>query len=181
MPDSDAAEWIIVAYDLPNEPSKLRVRAWRNFKKLGALYPSVSLCILPDTQQVRKEIGQIRSNLSKNGTILAMSANALEKADSEQLFSMFQEDRRKQYAELYEECQEFLDEIRENVGKKKITSEETDELEQALEGLERWYENIREKGYGRKEDAVKVDKILEECRNALTSFSEKAQPKEINR
>ena len=180
MAESAPKKWIIVAYDLPNEPSKLRVRAWRNLKKLGALYPSVSLCILPNTQQVRKGIGQARTDFSKNGSILVLSANALEGVDSEQLFKMFQADRRKQYDEIYEECQEFLDEIKENVGKKKVTYEETDELEQAFEGLERWYGNIREKGYGRHEDVAKVDRIMEECRKDLASFSEEAQPQKVN-
>jgi Protein ChrB, N-terminal len=181
MTESADKRWIIVAYDLPNEPSKLRVRAWRNFKKLGALYPSLSLCVLPDLPQVRKEIDQVRSDFMKNGTILALNASALEGVDGEQLSKMFQEDRRKQYDEIYEECQEFLDEIKENIGKKKVTYEETDELEQALEGLERWYRDIRDKGYGRQEDAARVAKIMEKCRRELASFAEKAQPKEINR
>ena len=181
MSRSEANKWIIVAYDLPNEPSKLRVRAWRNFKKLGALYPPVSLCILPNTQQVRKDIDRFRSDFRKHGTILVMDANALEAPDEDVLSKMFQEDRRKQYEEIYEECQEFLDEITENVENKKVTYEETDELEQSLEALEKWYRNVREKGYGRDEDASKVEKILSRCKKALASFAEKAQPLGINK
>jgi molecular chaperone DnaK (HSP70) len=180
MSESPSGKWLIVAYDLPNEPSKLRVKVWRNFKKNEALYPSVSLCILPDTQQVRKWINQVRPDLYKNGSVLVLSANPLEKMDGEQLIKMFQEDRKKQYEELYEECREFLDEIKENLGKKKITYEETDELEQALEGLEKWYNDIRQKGYGRQEDMAKVDRVMKECRKQLANFSEKAQPKKIN-
>lgn len=181
MSGSGANKWIMVAYDLPNEPSKLRVRAWRNFKKVGALYPPVSLCILPNTPQVRKDIDRFRSEFRKHGTILVMDANALEAPDEDVLSKMFQEDRRKQYEEIYEECQEFLDEISENVANKKVTYEETDELEQTLESLERWYRNVREKGYGRDEDASKVEKILSRCKKALASFAEKAQPVRINK
>ncbi|MDG6920924.1 MAG: hypothetical protein JRN59_05285 [Nitrososphaerota archaeon] len=181
MSGSSADRWIVVAYDLPNEPSKLRVRAWRNLKKLGALYPPVSLCILPDTPRVRKEIGQFRSEFKKHGTILIMAANALEMPDEAILSKLFQEDRRKQYDEIYEECQEFLDEISENLTNKKTTYEETDELEQSLEALERWYKDVKEKGYGRGEDASKVDKILSRCKKALASFAEKAQPLGINK
>ncbi|HUK79443.1 MAG TPA: Chromate resistance protein ChrB [Nitrososphaerales archaeon] len=181
MRRSGANEWIIVAYDLPNEPSKLRVRAWRNFKKLGALYPPVSLCILPNTQQVRKDIGRFRSDFRKHGTILVMDASALEVPDEDVLARMFQEDRRKQYEEIYEECQEFLDEITENIENKKVTYEETDELEQTLEALEKWYGNVQEKGYGRDEDASKVERVLSRCKKALASFAEKAQPVGINK
>jgi len=181
MSRSEDNRWIIVAYDLPNEPSKLRVRAWRNFKKLGALYPPVSLCILPNTRQVREDIDRFRSDFRKHGTILVMDANALEVPDEGVLSRMFQEDRRKQYEEIYEECQEFLDEITENIANKKVTYEETDELEQNLEALERWFRNVREKGHGREEDASKVEKILSKCKKALAGFAEKAQPIGINK
>jgi len=173
-------KWVIVAYDLPNEPSRLRLKAWRNFKKLGAVYPSVSLCILPDTPQVRKKLDQARSDINKNGSILVLDAEPLEDVDGQRLFKIFEEDRKKQYEEIYEECQEFLDEIKENLRSKKVTPEETDELEQAFEGLERWYNSIREKGLGNQKDSAKVAEIMKKCREELTSFSTKARPKAIN-
>jgi len=173
--------WVIVAYDLPNEPSKLRVRAWRSFKKLGAVYPSVSLCILPDSRQLDKEVDALRSEFSKHGSIFMLNAAPLSSGDDEQLLRIFLEDRSKQYEELYEECQEFLDEIADNIKKRKTTYEETDELEQAFEGLERWFQSIKGKGEGREQDSAKVEKILEKCRKELASFAEKSQPKDINR
>lgn len=181
MNESAGAGWLIVAYDLPNEPSKLRVRAWRNFKKAGGIYPTVSLCVLPNTPQVRKDIAQFQTEFKQHGTILVMEADALEKQDEEVLFRMFQEDRHKQYEEINEECQEFLSEVEENLERKKVTYEETDELEQTLESLERWYRSISEKGYGRMDDSAKVERILAKCRKALASFSEKAQPVSINK
>lgn len=179
--EGEVSQWIIVAYDLPNEPSRLRLKAWRNFKKLGAVYPSVSLCILPNTQQVRKRISQAKLDIDKSGSTLVLAAEPLETTDGERLLKIFQEDRHKQYEEIYEECQEFLDEIKENLGNKKVTPEETDELEHALEGLERWYRSILEKGFERKADVSKVTRIIEECRRSLAGFSERAQPTEINR
>jgi DNA repair exonuclease SbcCD ATPase subunit len=180
MADEAASKWIIVAYDLPNEPSRLRLKAWRNFKKMGAVYPSVSLCILPNTPQARKKVAQAKMDIGKEGSALVLAAHPLEDADGKRLLQMFQEDRHKQYDEIYEECQEFLDEIKENLGNKKVTPEETDELEHAFEGLEKWYRSIREKGFEHKQDVANVDRIMEECRRALASFSEKAQPREIN-
>jgi hypothetical protein len=177
----ETSKWIIVAYDLPNEPPRIRLRAWRNFKKLGAVYPAVSLCILPDRPQVKKRIAQMKLDINKKGNMLVLVAEPLERIDGEQLLKIFQEDRHKQYEEIYEECQEFLDEIKENLGNKKVTQEETDELEHAFEGLEKWYQSVREKGYGRKQDVSKVDKIIEDCKKALAEFSKKAQPGEINR
>lgn len=176
----EPSEWIIVAYDLPNEPSRLRLKAWRNFKKLGAVYPSVSLCILPNTPQVRKKVAQAKLDITDTGSALVLAAEPLENTDAQQLLKLFQEDRHKQYEEIYEEYQEFLHEIQENIGNKKVTPEETDELEHALEGLDKWYQSIRERGFERKEDVERVKGIMEKCRRALAGFSEKAHPREIN-
>lgn len=181
MKDSHARKWVIVAYDLPNEPSKLKVRAWRSLKKLGAVYPSLSLCILPETPQTEKEIGVIRSDFGKYGRILVLNAGAFNTIDDKQLSQIFLDDRRKQFEEIFEECEEFLDEIKENIAIKKTTYEETDELEQALEGLERWYQDILRKGHGRAKDAARVERILEKCRKALSDFAERSQPRELNK
>jgi hypothetical protein len=181
MAKSREGSWIIVAYDLPSDPSKLRVRAWRDFKKVGGLYPSVSLCILPDTPSNRREVKTLKSDFGRFGTILTLHAGPLARDDDRILVGMFLEDRRKQYEEILEECQEFLDEIEENLGNKKVTYEETDELEQALEGLEKWYRDVREKGHGNERDAAKVGALLKKCRAELADFAEKAQPKSLNK
>lgn len=175
-----SGKWVIVAYDLPNEPSRLRLKAWRNFKKLGAVYPSVSLCILPDTPQVRKKLDQARLDINKNGSVLILDAEPLEHVDEKRLFKIFDEDRKKQFDEIYEECEEFLDEIKENTEKKKVTPEETDELEQAFEGLERWYGSIKEKGFGNPKDSAKIAELMKKCREELAGFAVKARPKTIN-
>lgn len=180
MVKSQVGKWIIVAYDLPSEPSKLKVRAWRAFKKIGALYPSVSLCLLPDNPETRKGVNDLRADFGKYGMMIGLKTAALTRSDGELIIKMFFEDRRKQYEEILEECQEFLDEIKENIGHKKVTYEETDELEQALAGLEKWYAEVREKGYGRERDAARVEKMLKVCRKELAGFAEKAQPGQIN-
>jgi len=45
------SSWVVILYDVPYEPSKLKVRVWREFKKLGAIYPQMSLCILPNNDE----------------------------------------------------------------------------------------------------------------------------------
>src|SRR6476469_5279600 len=45
------SSWVVILYDVPSEPSKLKVRVWREFKKLGAIYPQMSLCILPNNDE----------------------------------------------------------------------------------------------------------------------------------
>ena len=180
MKEREAGRWIVIAYDLPNEPSKIRVRAWRNLKTMGALYPSVSLCILPGTKQVKQEIERLRPEFNKRGFIIALDARTIGETDSQLLLKLFQEDRRRQYEEIREECEEFLDEINQNLANGKTTAEETEELEQTFEALQRWYRAVEAKGYGRSEDKAKVLVILKKCKQSLASFSARAQPKKVN-
>ena len=46
------SSWVVILYDVPYEPSKLKVRVWREFKKLGAIYPQMSLCILSNNMKI---------------------------------------------------------------------------------------------------------------------------------
>ena len=181
MSGRGAGRWIIVAYDLPNEPSKLRVRAWRSFKKFGALYPPVSLCLLPNELPVKRGVEQFRSDFKNLGTILMLGACAVDSQDETVLAKMFHEDRRQQYEEVLEECQEFTDEVGENLRSGNVTYEETDELEQTLRALERWYRSVRGRAHGLEEGAPKVEKALTRCRKVLATFEEKAQPLGINK
>jgi hypothetical protein len=47
-------------------------------------------------------------------------------------------ERDKQYDEILEECQEFIDEIKLNLNEKKTVQEEVEEMEEVLDGLRRW-------------------------------------------
>ncbi|MDQ1548465.1 MAG: hypothetical protein QOD27_123, partial [Microbacteriaceae bacterium] len=35
---SDDAEWLVLIYKIPPEPTRLRAGAWRRLKSLGAIY-----------------------------------------------------------------------------------------------------------------------------------------------
>jgi hypothetical protein len=173
-------KWIIVAYDLPNEPSKARVRAWRTLKKIGAVYPPVSLCLLPYDSKIKKELLKLRASLKFEGQMVLLDATPFGQDDQKQIEYLFREDRRKQCEELLEECNEFLEEITSNLNKKNITYEETDELESALENLEKWYSEIKKRGFTEKEIESKVEELLHKCRRSMQIFAEKAQPKKLN-
>ncbi|MEM0117885.1 MAG: hypothetical protein QXV32_05520 [Conexivisphaerales archaeon] len=168
-------------YDLPNEPSKIRVRAWRIFKKLGAVYPSVSICIVSDNKNADSIISQVKKEFGNLGTIIAFKARCKTEDDLRKLIHVFEDDRSKQLDEIYEECQEFLTEVNQNMESGNVTPEETDELEEGLESLERWYKNVLGQGMTRKEDADKVEKKLLECRAMLAQFAERAEPEKVNR
>jgi uncharacterized protein YpuA (DUF1002 family) len=178
--DSPPDSWLIIAYDVPNEPSKLRLRVWREMKKAGALYPPFSFCVLPKTAKSMKHASNVKNKIKEYGKAVILEAKAISEEDHNTIVTLFQTEREKQYEEILEECQEFIQEIENNIASQKLTDEEVEEMEESLEGLERWFERIRTiDWFTGSPSREKVEKALEECRDALANFAERAQTKRV--
>jgi DNA-directed RNA polymerase subunit L len=175
------SSWLLLLYDVPSEPSRLKVRIWREFKRMGALYPQMSLSLIPDNNENRKSIQKIDKMIAGNGKIVKIKGRGISETDQNDILKMFREERDKQYAEILEECQEFIDEINQNIDKKKTTPHEAEEMEESLEGLRRWFERIRSLDWVEKSVAVdKVENLLEECQQMMDKFTELSHPKKYN-
>ena len=48
--------FLVLAYRMPAEPTAGRVAVWRNLKKVGAVYLQDSVCVVPDTAALRREL-----------------------------------------------------------------------------------------------------------------------------
>jgi len=114
------------------------------------------------------------------GPKIILEAKATNKTYLDTLLTLFKEDVEKEYRELAEECDEFLEEIRKNLRTGNVTQTEVSELEEALEGLERWFTKIKSKDFVGSKAEGKIHKLLNRCRSTLLSFSEKAQPKRVS-
>ena len=178
--DSPPDSWLIIAYDVPNEPSKLRLRVWRELKKAGALYPPFSFCILPNTAKSMEHASDLKGKIREYGRAVVFEAKAVSEEDHNTITGLFQAEREKQYEEILEECQEFIQEIENNIASQKLTDEEVEEMEESLEGLERWFERIKTIDWiSSSPSREKVQKALEKCKDALANFAERAQTKRL--
>ena len=180
MKNSKTSGWLLFGYDVPEEPSRIRVRIWRQLKGLGALYPQMSFCILPNSAAIRSRLRDLASTMEDYGPKIILEAKTTNKPYLDTLLTLFKEDVEKEYQELAEECDEFLEEIKKNLSTGNVTQTEVSELEAALEGLERWSTRIKSKDFIGLTTERQIHKLLNRCRNALLSFSEKAQPKRMS-
>jgi hypothetical protein len=170
--------WLLFGYDVPEKPSRMRVRVWRQLKALGALYPQMSFCILPDSDDVRSRLMKIESTMVTYGPRLVLEAKPTKAPHLQTLIALFRKDAGEEYRELAEECEEFLEEVKRNLRTGNVTQTEVFELEEALEGLERWFAKIKRRDFfGAKSGRTLA--LLRRCRNALLDFSESAQPKRL--
>ena len=166
---------MVFGYDVPDEPSRIRVRLWRQLKGLGAIYPEMSFCVLPDSKRIRSHLESLTLGLQEFGPYLVLEAKGMDKRVNDTLSELFKEDLEKEYRELSEECNEFLEEKRRNFATDNVTQTEVSELEEALDALERWFAKIRGKDFLRSSAQQRIDRLIIRCRRALLGFSEKAQ------
>jgi hypothetical protein len=173
--------WFTVLYDVPAEPSKLKVRLWRDFKRIGALYPQMSICIIPDNYENRRNLERIENKLIKDGSLMKIRGQAITENDQNRILHIFRVERDKQYDEILEECHEYIDEIKLNIKNKKTTQEEVEEMEEALDGLKRWLVRVKSIDWiARPASAMRVQKLLVECQDLLHNFTDLSHPKKSN-
>ncbi len=176
------ASWLVVLYDVSAEPSKFKVRLWRDFKRMGALYPQMSICVIPDNKENRKNLERIENMIMKDGRLTKIHGRAITENDQNRILHIFRDERNRQYDEILEECHEYIDEINLNIKNKKTIQEEVEEMEEALDGLKRWFARIKSIDWvARPANAIRVEKSLWECQDLLHKFTELSHPKKSNR
>lgn len=172
------SSWLIVFYDVPSEPSKLRVRVWREFKKIGALYPQMSYCILPNNKENNEKIKEISKLILEYGKSIKISTTEFDETEHNKMLELFREERDKQYDEIYEECEEFIEETNLNIKNKKFTQEEVEEMEEVLEGLDRWIEKVQSKDWIKTSSKISnLKQCLKKCHESMDQFAEMSLPK----
>ncbi len=165
-------KWVIVAYDVPNEPSKFRVKVWRDLKSQGGLYPQMSFCILPYSPNLMSKLDDIRSEVGNVGKMLVLQTKGLTQSDNKFLQWLMNDQSERQYLEILEECQEFLDEIKSNIRKRVFKDEEIQELDESLHGLRLWFDKTVSLDTQKSSDAKsRVKEMLGECQKALDDYA----------
>lgn len=161
---------MLVMYDVPEKPSRLKVSAWRKLKRLGGVYPKLSLCVLPDTPEVRSALSEVLGDLREVGVAIAMGAEPISESDSSIALSILKAAKEREYREIAEECREFLEEVEANIKGGNVTQEEAEELSEAFDSLKEWYERVRRTDWVGAEAGKEVEDLLRKCEKALEEF-----------
>lgn len=161
---------MLVMYDVPEKPSRLKVSAWRKLKRLGGVYPKLSLCVLPDTPEVRSALSEVLGDLREVGVAIAMGAEPISESDSSIALSILKAAKEREYREIAEECREFLEEVEANIKGGNVTQEEAEELSEAFDSLKEWYERVRRTDWVGAEAGKEVEDLLRKCEKTLEEF-----------
>lgn len=171
MSDMETSRWLLFSYSVPKEPSTVRVGLWRRLRELGALYIAPSVCMFPDTREGIKKLQACRQLAEDAGGTARLIPLLIEDEQSKtSLVAEFNELRAAEYAELREQTQGLLDELRKEGEGGKFTFAELEENEAELDKLERWLKKIESRNLLACPDHDPSVALLAEGRAALDEF-----------
>lgn len=165
--------WIVLSYKVPSEPSTIRVRVWRTLKALGVVYIQQSVCVAPETAEVKKKIQSLKKLIeSSEGEALLLEVSKFTDVTEEELTEIFNKQRIAEYEEFIEGCNNFLHEIETETMKCKFTYHEVEENEAELGKLKRWYKKITKRDFFSCTNSMQAKQKLDECELKFGVFIE---------
>lgn len=167
-------KWLLFCPQLPATPSSPRVMVWRRMHSAGSTGLDNGLWILPYTETSEKFIEEMKAYVeSQGGTSKSFMANALDEMTEAEILERFRKDRAEEYAEVEEQCIDFLSEIENEIKRRNFSFAEYEENEQDLNKLESWILKVQQRDFMGGDQAREAEEWLEKCRQALQQFATK--------
>src|SRR5919205_1080303 len=135
-----STSWVVLAYRVPNEPSRHRVALWRELRRAGAISVQQATWALPSTLGSASLLERVGDLVERaDGELFVLDAEPRDAA----LERLFTDAREAEWLEFVRECDKFDAEIDREEAIGKFTPAELDEEEQNLDRLRRWHREIR--------------------------------------
>jgi hypothetical protein len=165
-PDS----WLVLAYHVPSEPTRLRAAVWRRVKNLGAIYLQSSVAALPTSNTAERALRKLRSEIvDMSGTAVLMSCQVL--AGQADILAQFQSARNDEYEEIVDKCGDFVAGIDKEYAESHFSYAELEENEVDLVKLRTWLARVRERDTFGADGLQQVLSCLAECEEKLEAFA----------
>ncbi|HMB80039.1 MAG TPA: chromate resistance protein ChrB domain-containing protein [Vicinamibacterales bacterium] len=105
--------WLLLAHQLPARLSNARVKTWRRLQQLGAVPSRNSVYVLPNTEQCREDFEWLRAEIvALGGEATVFAADAISQGGGEDIVSVFQAGRARDYRALQKEIRRLLPTVR---------------------------------------------------------------------
>ncbi|PKM86688.1 MAG: chromate resistance protein ChrB [Firmicutes bacterium HGW-Firmicutes-12] len=165
-------KWLVINYNLPSEPSRLRVSAWRSLKKLGAVNIQQSMWVLPHNDDNYSALQTIsREIVSNSGEVLLMQSIFFEQQHEQRVISYFNNIRDEEYKEFIDKCEDYFKELEKEIAIEKFTFAELEEEEEELAKLSSWYAKIEARDIFHSPQKDCASEKFEQVKKAFENYS----------
>lgn len=166
----DKPTWLLVAI-VTGADAALRVRVWRELRKLGAVYLHSSVCLLPDQADVAHRVETLSRRVrDSGGKAQVLKTVLVDDAEEAKIRAEQSADRDTEYGEVVERTGEFLAEIDRETQRRRATYTEVEESEADLERFDRWLGSIVARDYFHASGRHNAEQAIQHCRDALAAF-----------
>lgn len=167
------ADWRLLIYRLPPQPSGPRVAVWRDLRRLGALPLQQSCVVVPEIPEVVGRLEEIGDRVIElGGTRHLFRLANLETDEAAALRRAWSDLRAHEYAEIVEECREkFIREVDFELFRGNLTGSEAEELEADLEKIRNWFARIQARDWFGARTRRDVEEAIAECAVRLEDFT----------
>lgn len=153
----------------------LRVQVWRKLRSLGALYLQQSVCLLPATVEVVREVRRLVDRVQRHGgaaRILRMAFS--DPAEEQAVIAEFNAARDTEYAEVLDRLPELRAELANERARGNVTYAEVEESEADLGRFRSWLAKIAHRDYFAASSGQAARGAVDEAATELAAFEEAA-------
>lgn len=182
MSGSQQRRFLLISVSTAGAPASLRVAAWRKLRSLGAVYLQQSVCLLPAsetlTRQVRRLLARIHSD---GGTGQLLTITIDDPGEQAQLIRQFNAARDLEYAEVLDRTPAMLAEIEAETARGRATYAEVEESEADLHRFQTWLAKITARDYFDASGRAAAEAAVERWAQALAAFEAAALAADTDR
>jgi hypothetical protein len=162
----------MLAYRMPPKPTASRVAVWRALKKSGAIYIQDSVCVLPDTAAMRRELAPVLARIDgADGRYHLLPLRQAPPAEQQKLIDLFREQSAQHYREIIENCEvNFVKEIEFEVFRQNFTYEEAEEIRMEFEKIATWFDRVTARDWFGAPDRGEAERWIRHCEKLLEEF-----------
>ena len=147
------------------------MHVWRRLRSLGAVYLQSSVCVLPATPEVVRELRRLSSRVrGDGGSIRVMEMVLTDTGQESDLIAEFNASREQEYQELLERVPEFVNELETERGKGRVTYAEVEESETDLRRFQEWLAKIAVRDYFHASAQEQARAAVTDCEHRLREF-----------
>ncbi len=165
-------QWLLFLSQLPANPSGLRVSVWRKLRAQGALGLQNGVWILPDQPEQLAFFNELSEMVQKQGAgSQIFTVNSLSEAVELEIIQKFKDNRAEEYAEVKEQCADFLLGLEKEIQRRNFSFAEYEENEQDLNKLENWIVKVKQRDFWGGSPVSEAEEWLEQCRQKFQEFT----------